>query len=105
MARWLYCLLLYLAGPLIWLRLAWRARKQPEYLQHLGERWGFYTDQPTQPLLWVHAVSVGETRAAQPLIKALQAHWPTHRILLTGMTPTGRAAAQEVYGESVLQVM
>ena len=42
MARLLYSLLIYLATPLIPLRLLWRARKQPEYLQHLGERWGFY---------------------------------------------------------------
>lgn len=103
MARLLYSLILYLASPLIWLRLLWRSRKQPEYLQHLGERWGFYGARPHQPLIWVHAVSVGETRAAQPLIQALQAHWPAHRILLTGMTPTGRATGQEVYGDSVLQ--
>ena len=102
MVRLLYSLLLYLLAPLIWLRLAWRARKQPEYLQNLAERWGFY-QQPTAPIIWVHAVSVGETRAAQPLIKSLQAHWPQHQILLTGMTPTGRATGLEVYGETVTQ--
>ncbi|MBK7416044.1 MAG: hypothetical protein IPJ38_13905 [Dechloromonas sp.] len=51
----------------------------------------------------MHAVSVGETRAAQPLIDALRAAWPDHGILLTCMTPTGRAAGREVYGESVIQ--
>src|SRR5574343_596380 len=56
------------------------------------------------PLIWVHAVSVGETRAAQPLIEGLLARWPDHRILLTGMTPTGREAGREVYGERVIQV-
>ncbi len=101
--RLLYSLFLYLITPLIWLRLLWRARKQPEYLHHLRERYGFYRSTPPQGLIWVHAVSVGETRAAQPLIEGLLARWPEHRILLTGMTPTGRATGQEVYGERVIQ--
>lgn len=103
MARRIYSLILYLITPLIWLRLLWRARKQPEYLQHLGERYGFYRQPAPEKLIWVHAVSVGETRAAQPLIEGLQTQWPGHRILLTGMTPTGRAAGQQVYGERVIQ--
>ena len=103
MARVAYTLLLYLITPLIWLRLLWRGRKQPEYLQNVAERYGFYR-QPVPPkLIWVHAVSVGETRAAQPLIEGLLARWPDHRVLLTGMTPTGRAAGQEVYGDRVIQ--
>ena len=103
MARLTYSFVLYLLTPLIWLRLLWRARRQPEYLQRLGERYGFYGKRPPGPLLWVHAVSVGETRAAQPLVEALQRRWPAHRILLTGMTPTGRQAAREVYGDRVVQ--
>ncbi len=103
MARLLYTLLIYLATPLILLRLLWRARRQPEYLQHLGERWGIFRTPVPNRLIWVHAVSVGETRAAQPLIEALQAAWPEHRILLTCMTPTGRAAGREVYGDGVIQ--
>lgn len=57
-------------------------------------------------MIWVHAVSVGETRAAQPLIEGLLAAWPDHDILLTGMTPTGREAGASVYqnwGGRVLQ--
>jgi len=103
MARFFYSLLLYLITPLIWLRLLWRSRKQPEYLQHLAERYGFYRQPVPARLIWVHAVSVGETRAAQPLIEGLLAHWPAHRILLTGMTPTGRDAGQQVYGGRVIQ--
>lgn len=90
MTRLLYSLLFYLATPLIWLRLLWRARKQPEYLQHLGERYGFYPAPPKRPLIWLHAVSVGETRAAAPLIDALLHTYPAHALLLTHMTPTGR---------------
>lgn len=103
MARLLYSLALYLATPAILLRLLWRARKQPEYRQRLAERWGFYGAPGPGRIIWVHAVSVGETRAAQPLIEALQAAWPDHRILLTAMTPTGRAAGSEVYGDRVVQ--
>ncbi|OFZ71119.1 MAG: 3-deoxy-D-manno-octulosonic acid transferase [Betaproteobacteria bacterium RBG_16_58_11] len=103
MPRFLYSLVLYLLLPFIPLRLLWRARKQPEYLAHWGERFGFYRTATPQPLIWIHAVSVGETRAAAPLIDALQARYPAHRILLTCMTPTGRAAGSQLYGERVLQ--
>ena len=74
MARLAYSLLLYLITPLIWLRLLWRGRKQPEYLHNLEERYGFYPPGAPEKLIWVHAVSVGETRAAQPLIEGLLAH-------------------------------
>ena len=106
MNRLLYSLLFYLAQPLVWIRLAWRARKQPEYLQHLGERYGFYRQKPAAPLLWLHVVSVGETRAAEPLIKALLDEYPGHALLLTHMTPTGRATGGELlakYGERLCQ--
>ncbi len=99
MIRFVYSLLFYLAQPLVWLRLAWRARKQPEYLQNTGERYGFHTTRPSTPLLWLHAVSVGETRAAEPLIKALLADYPDHSLLLTHMTPTGRAVGAELIGK------
>ena len=95
MARLLYSLAFYLATPLVWLRLLWRARKQPEYLQHLSERYGFYPRAPQGPLIWLHAVSVGETRAAAPLIEALLHAYPDHALLLTHMTPTGRETGAE----------
>lgn len=103
MARFFYTWLLRALLPLIGLRLLWRGRKQPEYLQNVGERFGFYPQAAPNKLIWVHAVSVGETRAAEPLIVALQARWPDHRILLTGMTPTGRDAGETVYGDRVIQ--
>lgn len=103
MPRLLYTLILYLASPLIWLRLLWRARRQREYLHHLGERYGFYAQTAPSRLIWVHAVSVGETRAVEPLILALLENWPNHRILLTGMTPTGREAGRQVFGDRVIQ--
>ncbi len=92
MIRLFYALLFHLVMPLVWLRLFWRAGKQPEYLKHLAERHGYYRQRPGRPLIWLHAVSVGETRAAEPLIDALLRDYPTHDLLLTHMTPTGRAA-------------
>lgn len=90
MARLLYSALFYAAQPLVWLRLLWRGRRQPEYRQHVGERYGFYCPRPSGPLVWLHAVSVGETRAAEPLVEAILRDYPDHLLLLTHMTPTGR---------------
>lgn len=98
--RFLYWLLWWLAMPLVLARLWWRGRREPGYRKHWGERLGRY---PTAalgaavPTLWVHAVSVGETRAAQPLIDALLKVHPAHRIVLTHMTPTGRATGADLY--------
>ena len=106
MERQVYSLLFYLIQPLIWLRLLWRARKQPEYLQYLGERYGHYAQPAPARLLWLHAVSVGETRAAEPLIQALLDEYPDHSLLLTHMTPTGRATGAELiakYGSRLIQ--
>ena len=98
-----YTLLLYALLPRAILHLWWRARRQPEYLEHVAERFGRYDIQAARPLIWVHAVSVGETRAAEPLIQALQRQYPRHRILLTHMTPTGRETGVTLFGDSVLR--
>ena len=96
--RSLYTAVWYAASPLVGLRLLWRARRQPEYLQHLGERIGRYQTRMDGPLIWLHAVSVGETRACAPLLHALLDAHPDHSLLLTHMTPTGRATAAELFG-------
>jgi len=103
-ARIFYTLALWLLLPYIFLRLLWRARKQPEYLRHIGERFGFYSVSSDQPVIWLHAVSVGETRAAQSLITRLRKTYPHHQILLTHTTPTGRATGEQLYGDGVLRV-
>ena len=102
--RFAYTLLLYLLLPYIAFHLLWRGRKQPEYLQHIGERFGFYPVQPSKPVIWLHTVSVGETRAAASLVSRLQTTYPDHQILLTHTTPTGRAASEQLYGDKVLRV-
>ena len=101
MSRVLYSLMLYLLLPWALLHLVWRARKQPAYLEHVGERFGIFPDNMPSRVIWIHAVSVGETRAAEPLIKALQARHPDHRILLSHGTPTGRQTGLELYGDRV----
>lgn len=103
MTRFLYTLLLYLAAPYVLARLVWCARRQPGYLEHVAERFGRYRPKAPLPLLWVHAVSVGETRAAEPLIRALRERFPRHGVLLTHMTPTGRATGEALFGEEVVR--
>ncbi len=103
MPRLAYTLALGLLLPFILLRLVWRGRRQPEYLRDVGERFGRYRVAPTRPLIWLHAVSVGETRAAQPLVRRLLERYPDHDLLLTHMTPTGRATSAELFGERVLR--
>jgi len=101
MSRNVYTFLLYLLLPFTPLKLLWRARKQPEYLEHWQERYGFYKIKPHKPVIWLHCVSVGETRAAEPLVKALLAQHPEYLILLTHTTPTGRATSEQLFGGNV----
>lgn len=100
MIRLLYSLAWWLALPLVLGRLWWRGRKEPGYREHMAERFGFYSIRPGRPVLWVHAVSVGETRAAEPLIDALLREYPDHSILLTHMTPTGRATGKSLFSKN-----
>lgn len=101
MRRLLYTLALYLLVPGALWHLWRRSRRQPEYLEHVGERFGRYSFEVAGPVIWIHAVSVGETRAAEPLVKALAERHPDHRILLTHTTPTGRATGEQLFGDRV----
>lgn len=107
MNRTLYSSLWWLALPAVLGRLWWRGRKEPGYRAHWGERLALIGPAPSErPTIMVHAVSVGETRAAEPVVDALLAAYPDCRILLTHMTPTGRATGQSLFahhGERVVQ--
>jgi 3-deoxy-D-manno-octulosonic-acid transferase len=101
--RTVYSLLLYALMPFALLRLWWRGRRQPGYRLHVPERFGFYSIRCDKPIVWLHSVSVGETRAAEPLVAALRERWTDHAILLTHMTPTGRHTGEQVFGTSVMR--
>ena len=100
-SRFGYTILLYLMLPYVVLRLWWRGRREPRYRQHWGERFGRYAPDALTGCIWVHAVSVGETRAAQPIIERLLERHPDKCVLLTHMTPTGRATSERLYGGRV----
>jgi len=103
-SRPVYTLFLWLMLPYVFFHLLWRARKQPEYLNHIAERFGFYKLHSDKPVIWLHTVSVGETRAAASLVRRLQQIYPGHQLLLTHTTPTGRETGEQLYGNGVMRV-
>lgn len=97
--RHFYSAIFYLLLPLVVLRLLWRALKAPEYAKRWAERFGFIPRMSTQPRIWLHAVSVGETLAAVPMIKQLLARYPEHQLLITTTTPTGSERVQALFSD------
>ena len=92
MIRKVYSWLAALLTPAVWLRLHWRGRREPLYRTAMGERFGRYGAPGATGWVWVHAVSLGETRAAASLVDAMRQLDPSMRLLLTHGTATGRAA-------------
>lgn len=103
MRRLLYSIAVTLLLPAVVLRLLLRAHRDSRYLRHWGERFGWLRIAPRLPVIWLHAVSVGETRAAKPLVDELLAHYPSHQLVVTCMTPTGRQTSLELFGARVLR--
>ena len=86
--------------PFVLLHLLWRSRKNSDYLKHVRERFGFYGTKPSlRKAVWIHAVSVGETRATQALVESLLKDGQS--ILLTHMTPTGRKTGADLYRKAI----
>lgn len=100
--RYLYTCLFYLISPILLVRLFWRARRLPAYRQRIAERFGYYPFK-LETCIWIHAVSVGETIAAVPFIKALQKQYYPVPILITNMTPTGAETVKAHFGDTVKQ--
>ncbi|WP_325398098.1 lipid IV(A) 3-deoxy-D-manno-octulosonic acid transferase [Undibacterium sp.] len=103
--RLLYTLFWWLSLPIVLGRLWVRGRQEPGYRRHIAERLGFYSQQAGRKIIWVHAVSAGETRAAEPLIRALLSRYADHQILLTHMTPTGRATGKLLFADVSARVV
>ncbi|MDV1069719.1 lipid IV(A) 3-deoxy-D-manno-octulosonic acid transferase [Klebsiella pasteurii] len=100
----LYTALLYLIQPLVWLRLLLRSRKAPAYRKRWKERYGFCQNKVEPGGILLHSVSVGETLAAIPLVRALRHRYPYLPITVTTMTPTGSERAMSAFGKDVHHV-
>jgi 3-deoxy-D-manno-octulosonic-acid transferase len=101
MIRRLYSLLIYCAVPFAFAGVLWRGLRDRGYRQGLGERFGWGRRSADAATIWLHAVSLGEMSAAAPLVRALRLRYPDIPLVLTSATPTGRARAQSLFGDSV----
>ena len=104
--RYLYSALFYALMPFIVLRMLLRSRRAPAYRRRLAERFGLFAapSDKARPAIWVHAVSVGETLAAAPLIESLLQAYPGHRLVVTTTTPTGSERVRALFGDRVFHV-
>ena len=96
--RKIYSLLIYFIIPLVPFYLKKRGKKNPQYLLFWNERFSWRLHNNCQkPIIWLHAVSVGETRAMHKLVELIYNNYPQYQILITNMTPTGRETAKNMY--------
>jgi len=98
----LYTTLFTLSIPLLILRLIWRGFRAPAYWKRWAERFGGGPQiNSSKPIIWIHAVSVGEVEACRPIANALRKEYPNHQLLITTMTPTGSARVKAIFSDSV----
>ena len=102
MTSWRYNLLLHVLLPFVYLRLLWRGRTTPAYAQNIEQRFGGHKNLPKHGIV-IHAVSLGETLASQPLVNALLAQYPDMPIIITNTTATGAERARALWGNKVYQ--
>ena len=99
----IYSFILYLFVPLVLARLLWLGSKNPDYLKRWPERFGFLPDlHLSKPLIWLHAVSVGEAQAAKPLVEQLLKKYSDYQFLITTTTPTGALTVRQLFGDRVV---
>ncbi len=96
--RHLYSLLAYLVAPLVSVVFLWRGLRDRAYWRNFQERFGYGPAIP-EPVIWVHAVSVGEAQAAAPLVNSLRERYPDIPLVVTTFTPTGAARARTLFKE------
>jgi 3-deoxy-D-manno-octulosonic-acid transferase len=101
LTRFLYNVGWYVFVPAVVLFMLWRSRKQPAYRRRMLERFGYVKRLSGKPVIWVHAVSMGEVIAAEPLVNALLERYPDHQILVTTITPTGSERVVAAWGNRV----
>lgn len=104
MFRLVYTILFALCMPFVFLKLLWRGYKAPEYKARKLERFGFFKAPDLNRSIWVHAVSVGEVLAAEPIIKEIQQRFPDRDIVVTSMTPTSSEQIRKRLGDRVFHV-
>lgn len=102
--RTLYTICLYLLAPFVLVRLAWRGLRAPDYWRRWPERFGYIEPPLGERVIWVHAVSVGEVLAAEPVIRALLEQYQEYSLLVTTVTPTGSARVMALFGNDVAHV-
>jgi 3-deoxy-D-manno-octulosonic-acid transferase len=106
----LYSIVMWCGQPFLRRKIARRGVAEPDYLTNIEERFGSYTQIAESPksteqhFIWIHAVSLGETRAAAVLIEALRKRLPDIKLLLTNGTATGRAEGQKLMQTGDVQV-
>jgi len=102
--RYFYTFIMYLVTPLLMLRLLARGLRAGSYHWRWLERFGFFQAPASRGCLWVHAVSVGEVNAVEPLVRALQREYPDAPLVMTTVTPTGTARVQQLFGDGVFHL-
>ncbi len=93
-----------LLTPLLILRLFYKSIRAPLYRKRIAERFGFFEFSGRQDGIWIHAVSVGETVAAIPIVHYLQENYPDLTITFTTMTPMGSQRVKQALGDKVFHV-
>ena len=99
--RQIYTLFLYLVFPGVLMRLLWRSLRSPAYRRRWAERLGRSDIAPGPGGLWIHAVSVGEVQAIEPLVRHLREHHPALDLTITTSTPTGSERVRLLFGDDV----
>ena len=102
--RFGYVIVTYLMLPLILIHLLYKSLGDGNYLRRIKERFGFNGNPLNEEIIWVHAVSYGEVKAASPLVDQLIKYYPNKQILLTTYTPTGSALIKDLFGDTVRHV-